>query len=198
MAGTETFFEIHQKAIRAGIFPHTNKSKKWFLDKLKAYRSKVKPKNLIRDSLTEKRARVLPGKVYMFIYDPKHKDSLPYYDTFPLIVMVDKAPGGFYGLNLHYLPPTARAHFFDMLMDNLNNREMDETTRFKVNYQKLKAAQKYRAFAPCFKHYLTGHVKSHFAEVRPLEWEMAMFLPTDQFVKEDRNKIWRKAKRHLR
>jgi hypothetical protein len=40
------------------------------------------------------------GSMQMFFYDPKTKETLPYYDTFPLVVVVGPAEGGFYGLNL--------------------------------------------------------------------------------------------------
>ena len=48
------------------------------------------------------------GKMYLFQYDAKHKDILPYWDRWPLIFPFDNAKGGFYGINLHYLPPGAR------------------------------------------------------------------------------------------
>ena len=58
-----------------------------------------------------------PGRMYMFSYDPKTKDKLPYYDRFPLVFPFDSAPGGFMGLNLHYLSPMLRARFLDKLME---------------------------------------------------------------------------------
>ena len=44
------------------------------------------------------------GGLYFFYYDPKTKDSLPYYDTFPLVLALERYNDGFLGLNLHYLP----------------------------------------------------------------------------------------------
>jgi len=35
------------------------------------------------------------GKMYTFFYDPKHKQTLPYYDLFPLIFLVDFKDNGF-------------------------------------------------------------------------------------------------------
>ena len=35
------------------------------------------------------------GQMFMYFYDPKTKDTLPYYDKFPLIILVDFADGGF-------------------------------------------------------------------------------------------------------
>src|SRR5579859_4289851 len=45
------------------------------------------------------------GKMVMYTYDPKLKEKLPYYDTFPLGIVVAFNKTGFYSLNLHYLPP---------------------------------------------------------------------------------------------
>jgi hypothetical protein len=61
------------------------------------------------------------GKMYTFFYDPKHKETLPYYDLFPLIFVVGPAAGGFLGINLHYLPPVLRAKLMDSLYQILNN-----------------------------------------------------------------------------
>jgi hypothetical protein len=44
------------------------------------------------------------GKLYCFYYDPKGKESLPYYDRFPMVLAIEKYNDGFLGLNLHYLP----------------------------------------------------------------------------------------------
>ena len=41
----------------------------------------------------------------MFFYDPKYKKTLPYYDTFPLVLPLERIPGGFAGINFHYLRP---------------------------------------------------------------------------------------------
>ncbi len=130
----------------------------------------------------------------MYFYDPKTKETLPYYDQFPLIIMVGPAEGGFYGLNLHYLSPRMRAVFFDKLMDHMNNDKMDATTRLKITYNMLSSISKMREFAPCFKRYLFSHMASKTVEVPPEQWETALFLPTDSFVGQDRRAIWRESK----
>jgi hypothetical protein len=126
----------------------------------------------------------------MFFYDPKHKAVLPFYDRFPLVIMIDKAPGGFYGLNLHYLNPNLRAKFFDNLLSFANNDKYDDTTKIKLSYELLSKSSKLGPFKPCFKHYLTSHIKSSIAEVPSSEWEIAVFLPTEQFKGSDKYKVW--------
>jgi hypothetical protein len=136
--------------------------------------------------------------MYMYFYDPKTKDTLPYYDRFPLTIIVDPAPNGFYGLNLHYLPVPLRARLLDGLMDTLNNEKYDETTRFRLSYSMLSSASKLTAFKPCFKRYLSGHVRSRFALVDPSDWEIATFLPTADFAKASISRVYRDSRRIIR
>lgn len=138
------------------------------------------------------------GHMYMFMYDPKHKATLPFYDRFPLIFPIGRAPGGFYGINLHYLHPRLRAILMDRLMtDVINNQKYDETTKLRLSYKILKSASKYRYFEPCVKHYLTKHVKSRFIYIYPAEWQMALFLPTERFEKASKTDVWQDSREKI-
>ena len=176
------FAKVEQEAFRAGITPRTKQSRDWFRSKLSSM-GKVSRNTLMRDEQLKlvNKSQPLIGSMNMFFYDPKHKDTLPYYDRFPLSVIVGPAQGGFYGLNLHYLPPVLRAKMLDALMDVTNNKKYDDSTRFEVSYKLLVATSKLRFFKPCYKHYLFAHVKSRLARVSAPEWEIATFLPTADF-----------------
>lgn len=192
----DSFFErLQLQAFRAGVQPRSQESQKWFRNKLKNI-GQVNRQKLLRDSALERVSRPRMGDMYMFFYDPKHKETLPYYDTFPLIIMVEKAPGGFYGLNLHYLPPVLRAKLFDAL--TLTNNRYDETTRFKARYRILQSVRKLRYFKPCFKHYLTNHVESRIVKVEPPEWEIAMFMQTQRFKKSKAGAIYKDSRQKVR
>ena len=80
-------------------------------------------------------------------------------------IIVGPAEGGFYGLNLHYLPPVLRAKMLDALMNITTNNKYDDSTRFELSYKVLTATAKLRFFKPCYKHYLFAHVKSRLARV---------------------------------
>jgi hypothetical protein len=143
------------------------------------------------------RNRTIIGGMFMFFYDPKGKDTLPYYDSFPLVIVIGPADGGFLGLNLHYLPPVLRAKFLDALLDETNNKRYDETTRFNATYDLMKRAAKYKYFKPCIKHYLNDHVRSRFARVEAPEWEIATFLPTADFQKASKQEVYRDSRRKM-
>ena len=100
------FQKLEIEAFRAGINPRTDESREWFRKRLQRMRS-VNRLDLQKETETSNSPVI--GSMSMFFYDPKYKDTLPFYDRFPLAVIVGPAPGGFYGLNLHYLPPILRA-----------------------------------------------------------------------------------------
>jgi hypothetical protein len=188
------FKTLEIEAFRAGITPRTQESREWFRKKAQTLR-RVNRNQLMKEEELELRNRVgtkgnLVGKMYMFFYDPKLKKELPYYDAFPLVIVIGPAKGGFMGLNLHYLPPTLRARFLDSLLDITNNKKYDETTRFQLSYGLLKRAAKYKFFKPCIKHYLNDHVRSRFALVPSPEWEIATFLPTADWRKASASKVY--------
>jgi len=133
--------------------------------------------------------------MYMFFYDPKHKETLPYYDSFPLVIVLDKAEGGFLGMNLHYIPPVLRAKFLDALIDTANNKMYTDDTRFMVSYRMMKAAAKFKYYKPCVKHYLTSNIRSRLALVPAPEWEIATFLPTADFQKGSKAQVYKDSRK---
>ena len=118
------------KGVRQGQIPaRTQAARDWYRNKARGVRSAAAyPSNLLSDMETKKRVRI--GRMYHFKYDPKGAKTLPYYDAFPLIFMVGPAPGGFYGINLHYLPPQLRARLMDSLYDITNNQTEEVIRQF--------------------------------------------------------------------
>jgi hypothetical protein len=190
------FAKLEQEAFRAGITPRSRASIRWFKNKIGAMRS-VNRQALMQEKEIQKMQAdsSMIGSMFMYFYDPKLKLTLPYYDKFPLIIMVGPAAGGFYGLNLHYLPMTLRAKFLDTLMGMTNNKKYDTSTTFNVKYEFLQKAAGAKYFKPCFKHYLTKHVRGQVALVSAPEWEIATFLPTADFEKASQNTVWGDSRR---
>ena len=126
----------------------------------------------------------LIGGVYFFYYEPKLAAKLPYYDTFPLVIILQKYSDGFLGLNMHYLPVMLRAAFMDMLMDFAHFDVKTDAARINASYNILKTTQRLKAFRPCLKRYLVTNMGSKPLLVDPSEWETAMWLPVEQFHKK--------------
>lgn len=190
------FQRLELEAFRKGITPRTQESREWFRKRAQRL-TRVNRTALMKEGELERQSKTVVGNMYMFFYDPKTKDKLPFYDTFPLIFVVGPAEGGFYGLNLHYLPPVLRAKMLDELLEYKNNSKYDETTRLRLSYSLLQRVSKLRYYKPCFKHYLTKHVKGQFAMVPAPEWEIATFLPTAQWQKSSANRVYSQSRKAI-
>jgi len=182
------FNRLELQAFRAGVTPRTKESREWFRKKASNMRSINREALMKEEPLRQGNKRII-GSMQMFFYDPKTKDTLPYYDKFPLVIVVGPAEGGFYGLNLHYLPPILRAKMLDALMEVASSKNSDDA-KFNITYKRLQSISKLKYYKPCFKHYLNEHVKSRFAEVPAPEWEIATFLPAADFRKANSQKVF--------
>jgi hypothetical protein len=169
------------------------KSKAWFNQQiLLLSKQRITPNNIMRNSDENRlKARIIPGNLYMYFYDPKTKADLPYYDRFPMVLPYRSVPGGFLGLNLHYLPYQMRTVLMHRLMTFKTNDKMDGNTRIKYSWSLIDGVSKYAAAAPCIKHYLLPHVKSPFRKVESKDWGTAMLLPVERFVGATKEQVWK-------
>lgn len=138
------------------------------------------------------------GKMFMFVYDPKWRKKLPFYDRFPMIFILELRRDGFLGLNMHYLPPKLRARLFNRLTILLNNQNMNENTRLRLSYQVIKNATKFHDALPLVREYKAKYIRSRLLEVQPRDWEIALFLPAEQFRKRGKQSIWAITREEIR
>lgn len=175
------------------------KSSAWFEQQvLLLNKKKFTPQQVLRDRRDAVSARIVPGNLYAFLYDAKHKETLEYWDRFPLVFPFRSVPGGFYGLNLHYLPYRMRLQLMDKLLQFKNNDKFDETTKLRYSWNLIGGAAKFKAAEPCVKHYLYEQVRSPFAKIESYDWATAMMLPVERFVGANKNAVWQDSKRASR
>ena len=150
------------------------KSLAWYRAAVKAEASSYK-KNFNKYILKEKSDRVgavqeqdanelrrytVQGHMYMFEYKAKMK-HLPYFDKFPLVYVLKASRSEFWGLNLHYLTPKRRIQATKKLIQG------------RIDFPKK-----------CFHKYLQPHVEGLLLDLAASEWDTAILLPTEDFVKE--------------
>ena len=164
------------------------KSTQWYRDKIKEF-GKPGAMDLIRDG--KRNNRPFFGRLNMFIYDPKFKRTLPYYDTFPLVLPLERYSDGVLGINFHYLPIPLRIRLLDRLVDFSNDTDFDEQTRLIVEYQTVK---KIRLVKPTIHKYLAGQVKSQFRRIDADEFMIATLLPVQRFKKASANEVWKDSR----
>ena len=154
----------------------------WYKKKVADLSNRISAARLMRDNKLKKAPTF--NKLHFFRYDPKLKATLPYYDTFPLVMPIQSAKGGFLGINFHYLPIPLRMR----LLETLDKRG------FRGNYSKLKNI---REVKPTIKHYLKRQFVSGFLELEEDEYAPAIFMPVAQFRKASASQVWRDSRRKI-
>ena len=192
----QVFNQILADGIRNNQIPgRTQEARDWFRNT--AMKVKGVTEGKIMRSGEALTTQLVVGKMYMFRYDPKTKDDLPYYDRFPLIFPFRKTQDGFIGINLHYLPYVLRARLMDLLYNYVSNPQLTDATRLKISYQILSSASTNKYIKPCIKRYLNSHLKSKFINVVPVEWDIALFLPVENFMKASKQQVWKDSRRMI-
>lgn len=198
MAKKTTLLDVFERN-KYDLATAATKSRAWFQQQvLLLARQRITPPQVLKGDPSALTTSVLPGRLYMFVYDPKLKATLPYYDKFPLVFPFRKVEGGFLGLNMHYLPYHLRIQLLDRLMIFANNDKMDETTRIKYSWALIDGVSRFAAAKPCVKHYLNDHLRSSMRQVHAQDWATAMLLPVERFVGASLEEVWKDSKRKMR
>lgn len=197
-SSTYIFQQLADRGKTSGVVPGTDDARDWFRDEAMKLK-RVDAQRIMKDkaNLQNKMTMVDVGRMYSFFYDPKHKKTLPYYDRFPLIFMMEMYNDGFLGMNMHYLPPMYRARLMDALYSIEMKDNMRESKKLKMSYQLMKSAGKFKYYNPCVKRYLTNHVKSRYLYVPYEKWDIAVFLPTERFSKKGKSAVWNESKKQI-
>lgn len=164
---------------------NNTKSVKWFKDTIK---TGIKGKNT---------KIPVQGKIYTYVYDAKYKDTLPYWDKFPLIIYLGAATAGngnqlLYGLNLHYIPPKARQSFLEELLKRYaSTGRITPKMKLKIDWSKVKGM---KGSDLMIKAYLPGHIKGPMIEIDPKDWHNIVMMPTQSFQSQGKRfasgKVW--------
>lgn len=184
MASYKTIYDqyLEYKA-KKGIREMSKESLHWFYDNVRQIRGDfVQASRYGRVKTTPE-----PGKIYLYQYDPKTKERMPFYDTVPLVLITDVTPDGWYGVNFHYMPPKVRLAVMETLYKNIKDDTKTDKVKFLMNWQiasrVAKAASATEYLNESIKQYLGSHLRSRLVEIDPEYWAMIMFLPLGRFKK---------------
>ena len=178
----------------------SSKSRQWFNQQvLLLSKQRITPNKVIKNAPSDEIVKnILPGNLYMYAYDPKTKETLPYYDRFPLVFPFSPTEDGFIGLNMHYLPYQLRIKLLDSLMIFASNTRMDKTTKLKYSWAAIDGVSRFSLAKPCVKRYIYSHIKSQIRKVNPEDWATAMLLPVEKFNGASIMEVWNDSRKLAR
>ena len=156
----------------------TDRSGTWYRTQVNKIASGTTARQLFRQGKLTGRPSV--GRLNLFGYNPKLRKTLPYYDIFPLVLPLEPIPGGFLGMNFHYLPPLLRFKLLERMQTFADDTKFDSKTKFDVSYDDVKSI---RIVKPTIKKYLYSHVQTGFFRINMDEAAIAIYLPVQRFKK---------------
>jgi hypothetical protein len=183
---------------QAGLKTMSKDSIAWLKEKIVEIKRPDKISAAIRGETFRKANQFKIGMMYCFFYDPKTKDDLPYWDKFPVVLVLEKYNDGFLGLNLHYLPIKYRMAFLSKLMRFAQLTAEDDIKRMRISYEILNSAKRYAEFKPMLKRYLFGRLRSKLLMIQPNEWDVASMLPLQQFKGARTSTVWKDSMQHYK
>lgn len=184
-------------AVRSGtVGKEVQRSARWFQDKIKGLKGDLRNRfsstnaakfyreadNKVEKAILKKRIEL--GDLFCYYYNPKYRATLPYYDMFPMIMLLSAEKETFLGINFHYLRPKWRA----ILLDRV-------TARIGGGLPKWSKLRNIRQIAPTIKRYRYDHIMRKVVPIKEDEQEIAIFLPTERFRKAGKSKIWSESER---
>ena len=167
------------------------KSAAWYRSNVASIADRVTARKLMNQGKLI--GRPSAGRLNMFFYDPKLKKTLPYYDTFPLVLPLEPIKGGFMGMNFHYLPPLLRFRLLQR-MQRFADGGLNEKTKIDATYDDVKTINLVK---PTIKKYLYSHVRSQFLRIDFDEAALAVYLPVQQFKKAGTNRVYADSRRMI-
>ena len=177
--------EVHRKAKT-----EAKKSWAWFENNVRNAAAGMSAQKFLGDNHAVAVKTVSPGSMIQYFYDPKTKDKLPYYDTFPLLLPFDVDGIHFSGINMHYLHPVTRAMLLQTLMKFVDDDSLSHNAKLNITWKTLKGVSMFPDVKHSVKKYLFSQVKSNFIQIPPNEWEYVIWLPLEKFKKASAETVW--------
>mgnify|MGYP003293632918 FL=1 len=135
------------------------------------------------------------GRLYTYMYNPKTKEKMPYYDIVPLVIPVSYTDGGFYGLNFHYLSLPERNKLLNIILP-FSEKNMD-VKKISVSYAQLSGLAS-GIWSPCCKRYLWSHIRTKIVSIPYKDWYEVIKLPVISFQKASASEVYRQTKRMMK
>lgn len=148
-------------------------AKKWLNQRKMNSTARGRARNKLLSNSSNRNQKIEYGHMYFFRYDAKTKETMDYWDEYPLIIPFGVKGNLMYALNLHYIPPRIRAGVIDMF------RQKDGTLVPLESTIKILADDP--IFKPAIHSYYPNLIVSDIQLIEPDDWENIIFLPLANF-----------------
>ena len=201
----ESFFQkAHRAAKQENMITRNEKTREFYHDYAAEYGVNYRSLQMLRTG-GRRIGDMKLGRMYFFKYAAEGTASGRgvdikrgnVYDEFPLIFLLSETPGSLEGINFHYMTPKERIKLLGRMFEYLNSEDFDDRTKlFSTKFRRtIKNNRLFRYAKACYREYKPGRIASKILQVHPMDWELAITVPTEKFVtpaggRVSSKKIW--------
>ena len=174
------FQKAHKQAKNLRVTDRSPQARQFYQDYALSFGVNYRSMDMLRTG-GRKISNMLLGRMYYFRYEPEIPDDI--YDNYPLIFMLYEDPDNFSGINFHYLTPKQRAVLLGKMFVYLNNENYDQYTRLiaRTFRNRIMTDKRFRYAKSAYRQYRPDRITSKIIQVHPLDWELAISVPTERF-----------------
>ena len=206
----ESFFQkAHRAAKQQNLITRNERTREFYHDYAAEYGVNYRSMQMLRTG-GRRISDMKLGRMYFFRYEAEGTSSGRgveiergnVYDAYPLIFLLSQTPDSLEGINFHYMVPKQRIILLGRMFEYLNSEDFDDRTKlFSVKFRRtIKDNRLFRYARACYRVYKPGRIDSKILQVHPMDWELAITVPTERFVtpaggRVASKKIWAQTNR---
>ena len=201
--GNESFFQqAHRTAKANHIIERSEKSVEFYQNYALDYGKHFDFRDMLREGGI-RRSAFFMGRMYFYRYMPETPDAT--FDMFPLIFVLSRTDETFEGINFHFMNPKQRGILMERMFEYLNKQDYTKNQRVLFNsfIKVIKNNRKFKYGKFAYRRYSFDSISSKIIEVHPLDWEIAMSVPTHRFYSIDKRRlpdkvIWKQTDKRVK
>jgi len=141
-------------------------------------------------------SKIQLGKMYLYNYAA---ETVPFWDQYPLPIIIKKYSDGWLGLNIHYLPPKIREFFIKKVIIK-NYKFLKKGLPAQISYDDIKDVGNlwYKEGIAIIKRYKSSRVKSNLVEIPWTEWLNISTGEGAQWMNATAEAVYKETKQMLR
>ena len=188
----ESFFQkAHRAAKQENLITRDERTREFYLDYAAEQGVNYRSLQMLRTG-GRRAGKIKLGRMYFFNYAAEGTASGRgvdikrgnVYDAYPLIFLLALTPDSLEGINFHYMVPKQRIILLGRMFEYLNSEDFDDRTKlFSTKFRRTMKNNKLFKYArACYREYKPGRIDSKIIQVHPMDWELAITVPTERFV----------------
>lgn len=130
------------------------------------------------------------GKLYLFKYEAEEAgdEETGLFDHYPMVFIFNatKTAAGhtvLWALNMHYLAPRERMLLYQELLHLKTNKRWSKNVRLKLSWNLIKSVCKSQLYSRAVHAYRLDRVVGKMVEIPAYDWNIAVFLRLEKFIK---------------